>query len=46
MLVTNKPAFASFNTTSEISNNLSGRGIFLLDAKVFNKPGNRSVRHT
>lgn len=40
------PVFESFKITSDISNNLSGRGIFLLAEMVFSKPGNKRVRQT
>jgi len=38
------PFSVSRSTTSEISNNLRGNGIFLLDAIVFKMPGSRLVR--
>lgn len=42
----NTPFVSSFRTTSEISNSLRGRGIFLLAATVFRRPGRREVRAT
>ncbi len=42
----NTPLVSSFRTTSEISNSLRGRGIFLLAASVFRSPGRREVRAT
>lgn len=40
------PVSGSLRTTSEISNNLIGRGIFLFAAIVFNIPGKRVVLQT
>lgn len=46
MRTSNTPLVSSFRTTSEISNSLRGRGIFLLAASVFRSPGRREVRAT
>lgn len=40
------PLVSSFSTTSDISNSLRGRGIFLLAATVFSRPGSKVVRAT
>lgn len=40
------PLVSSFSTTSDISNSLRGRGIFLLAAMVFSRPGSKVVRAT
>lgn len=40
------PLVSSFSTTSDISKSFRGRGIFLLAAMVFSRPGNKVVRAT
>lgn len=41
-----QPLLLSFRTTSDISNSFRGRGIFLLAAIVFSRPGSSVVRAT